>query len=145
MRTPRLGAIVAGENAEVVACTFEEGHDAVHRRLAHLDMEIAKLKDGETVERLRQARRYDEVLAQLDLCRVAEAPPIEASRHQNRADHGVGQGEILDVEEVDALPEDLRLVILLDAEARPRMAPTKALFQNRKVGVDVLHFGTSST
>jgi hypothetical protein len=49
------------------------------------------------------------------------------------------------VEEVDALPEDLRLVILLDTESRPRMAPTKALFQNRKVGVDVLHFGTSST
>ena len=37
--------------------------------------------------------------------------------------------EVLDVEEVDPLPEDLRLMVLLDAEALARVAPAEALFQ----------------
>ena len=79
----------------------------------------------------RQAGRCDTVLPQLDLCRIADAPPIKAGRHQDRADRGVRRGEILDVEEVDALTEDLCLVVLLDAEPRPCMAPPEPLLQLR--------------
>ena len=34
--------------------------------------------------------------------------------------------EILDVKEIDALSEDLRLVVLLDAEPLARIAPSEA-------------------
>ncbi len=40
------------------------------------------------------------------------------------------RGEILDVKEVDALAEDLRLVVLLDAETLARIAPSETLLQN---------------
>jgi hypothetical protein len=59
-----------------------------------------------------------------DLRRVAETSPIEARRHQNPADQGVRGGEILNVKEVDALAEDLRLVVLLDAETLACIAPS---------------------
>ena len=48
---------------------------------------------------------------------IANASPIEASRHEDGADQDMRQRQILDVKKVDALAEDLRLMVLLDAKA----------------------------
>ncbi len=94
-------------------------------------MEVGELEDGEALERLGQLRRANEIPPELDLRRVAQAPPIETRGHEDGADRRMTQGQVLDVEEVDALTEDLRLVILLDAEALARMATAEALLQDR--------------
>ena len=51
------------------------------RDFAHLDMKVAELNDGESVEGLRQAGRLNAIVPYVDLCRVANASPIEARRH----------------------------------------------------------------
>ena len=71
-------------------------------------------------------RRVDAVVPNLHLGCVVDAPPIEAGCHQHRADQGMRRREILDVKEIDALSEDLRLVVLLDAEPLARIAPSEA-------------------
>jgi hypothetical protein len=63
------------------------------------------------------------------LCRIADAAPIKTRGHQHRADQGMRRGEILDVKEVDAVAEDLRLVVLLDAETLPRIAAPETFLQ----------------
>jgi hypothetical protein len=54
---------------------------------------------------------------------IANASPIEASRHEDGADQDMRQRQILDVKKVDALAEDLRLMVLFDAKALPRVPP----------------------
>ena len=88
-----------------------------------------------------------QILPQLNLCCVAEASPIEARGHENRSRiKACEERKVLDMEEVDALPEDLRLVVLLDAErASAGMAPPEALFQYGQTRVVGHQLGTSST
>jgi hypothetical protein len=61
---------------------------------------------------------------------IANASPIEASRHEDGADQDMRQRQILDVKKVDALAEDLRLMVLLDAKALPRVPPPETLLKD---------------
>ena len=47
-----LAAVVAGEHAKVVVDPLEKRDHPLHRGFAHIDMEVAELKDGEAVEGL---------------------------------------------------------------------------------------------
>ena len=88
-------------------------------------MKVAELNDGESVEGLRQVWRLNAIVPYVDLCRVANASPIEARHHKEGADHDMRQREILEVKEVYALAKDLRLMVLLDPEALPRVAAAR--------------------
>jgi len=90
-------------------------------------MKVTELKDGEPVEGIRQVRRLNAIVPYVDLCRIANASPIEARRHEACADQG---RQILDVKEVYALAEDLRLMVLLDPEALPRVTPPETLLKD---------------
>ncbi len=61
-----LAAVVAGQHANVVFEPAKEFDEAIHRRSAHVGMEIAEMKDRESVEGLRQSRRRDRIAAQFD-------------------------------------------------------------------------------
>ena len=93
-------------------------------------MKVTELKDGEPVEGLRQVRRLNAIVPYVDLCRIANASPIEARRHEDGADQDRRQRQILDVKEVYALAEDLRLMVLLDPEALPRVTPPESLLKD---------------
>jgi len=60
---------------------------------------------------------------------VTPTPPIETTSHEESPDYGLADGHILNMEEINALSEDLRLVIALDAEALARMATPKAFLE----------------
>jgi hypothetical protein len=90
-------------------------------------MKVTELNDGESVEGLRQVRRLNAIVPYVDLCRIANASPIEARRHEDCADQG---RQILDVKEVYALAEDLRLMVLLDPEALSRVTPPESLLKD---------------
>jgi hypothetical protein len=60
---------------------------------------------------------------------VTLAPPIETTSHEESPDYGLADGHILNMEEINALSENLRLVIALDAEALARMATPKAFLE----------------
>src|SRR5215831_12423602 len=130
IRIVSLAAVVSGQHAQVVIEPLEQHNDALHCSPASIDVQIAELKDGEAVKGGRQSAERDAVMPELDAGGVADAPPIEARRHQGRADQGVRQGQVLDVKEVQPLAEDLRFVILLDAETLPCLAPPKTLLQH---------------
>ena len=70
------------------------------------------------------------IVPYVDLCRVANASPIKARRHEEGTDQDMRQGQILDVKEVYALAEDLRLMVLLDPEALPRVPPPDTLLED---------------
>jgi hypothetical protein len=55
---------------------------------------------------------------------------IEARRHEEAADQDMRQSQILDVKEVYALAEDLRLMVLLDPEALSRVPPPDTLLKD---------------
>ena len=48
-------------------------------------MKVTELNDGEPVESFRQKRRFNAIVPYTDLCRIANASPIEARRHEYRA------------------------------------------------------------
>ncbi|MGC1178436.1 MAG: hypothetical protein WA884_05300, partial [Methyloceanibacter sp.] len=93
-------------------------------------MKVTELNDGEPVEGLRQVRRLNAIVPYVDLCRIANASPIEARRHEDSADQNMRQRQIPDVKEVYALAEDLRLMVLLDPEALPRVTPPESLLKD---------------
>ena len=61
--------------ANVVMCLSEEIYHALHCGFAHLDMKVAELNDGESVEGLRQVRRPNAIVPYVDLCRVDNTSP----------------------------------------------------------------------
>ncbi len=69
---------------------------------------------------------------ELDLGSIAQAAAVEADRSQPVADQGAADRQVLDMEEIEALAEHLRLMVFLDAEALARMAAPQALFQDRE-------------
>ena len=100
-------------------------------------MQVAELKDGEAVEHLRQLRRGDAVVSERDLGGVVDAPPIEAGGHEDRPNEKMRRREVLDMKEVQSLAEDLRLVVLLDAQTLPRVQPSEALLKRvRNIVID---------
>lgn len=94
-------------------------------------MQIAQLEDGEAVERRRQTAECNAVVPELDASRIVDASPIEARHQQTGADQGTRQRQVLDVKEVETMAENLRLVVLLDAETLPRLAPPETFLQHR--------------
>ena len=89
------------------------------------------MKDGEAVEGLRQvSAKTMRLCLELDLRRIAQAPPIKSG--------GISAPRISEMrrawrsrgERSSALAEDLRLVVLLDAEALARMRRPRR-FSNR--------------
>jgi hypothetical protein len=93
-------------------------------------MKVAELNDGEPVESFRQERRLNAIVPYADLCRIVDASLIEARRHEYSADQDIRQRQILEVKEVYALAEDLRLMVLLDPEALPRVLSPETLFKD---------------
>ena len=92
-------------------------------------MKVTKLKDGESVEGLRQLRRLNPIVPNVDSRRIANASTIEARPHKDGTDHNVRQWKILEVKEVYALTKDLRLVVLLDFEALSRVPRPETLLE----------------
>jgi hypothetical protein len=111
-------------------CLTEEIDHALHCGFAHLDMKVAELSDGESVEGLRQVRRLNAIVPYVDLCRIANASPIEARRHEDGADQDRCEDQILAVKEVYASAEDLPLMALLDPEALSRVTPPESLLKD---------------
>ena len=93
-------------------------------------MKIAKLNNGEPVESFRQERRLNTIVPYADLCRIADASLIEARRHEYGADQDMRQRQILEVKEVHALAENLRLMLFLNPEAVARVLPSQTLFKD---------------
>lgn len=129
VRPPGLRSVVASQKTDVVGKVRNEPRYFRHGLSAVLHMEVADLKHGEAVEGFRHVRRSDDIVSENDLGGVAPPAPIEPAGHQDRANDRVANRQILDVEEVDALPEDLRLVIALDAKALARMTAPEALLE----------------
>lgn len=103
-------------------------------------MDIADVEDGEAVKRRRQLSRDDAVVLELDLRRIAQAPPIKSGEHQSAADQRMRQRGVFEVKKIQPLAEDLCLVVLLDAEALPRMqAPETFLERAQHVVVVCSH------
>jgi len=73
----RPPAIVAGQHADIVGQAREQLDQALHRPLVHVDVQVANLQDGETVERGRQLGQYDVVVPDLDPLGVLPGTPIQ--------------------------------------------------------------------
>src|SRR4029078_7673313 len=93
-------------------------------------MKIAQLKKGEPVESFRQERRLNMIVPYANLCRITEASLIESRRHEHSTNEDMRQRQILEVKEVYALAEHLRLMLFLDPEAVPRVPPPQTLFKD---------------
>lgn len=49
-------------------------------------MKVTELNDGEPIESIRKVRQFNAIVPYSDLRRIANASPIEARRHEDRAD-----------------------------------------------------------
>ena len=49
-------------------------------------MKVTELNDGEPVEGVWEVRRLNAIVPYGNLCRIANASPIEACRHEDGAD-----------------------------------------------------------
>ncbi len=111
-----LAPIIAGQNANVIFEPADKRDETVHRRPAHVGVQIAQMKDGEALERLRQPGRGDGVAAQLDAPRVPAGARVKPGEPKRAANEGRGQNPVFEMEEIQPLAERLRLMIRLDAD-----------------------------
>jgi len=75
-------------------------------------------------------RSVNQIMLEHYFASVTPAPPIEPTGHEEGSDYGLAEGHILNMEEVNALSEHLRLVIALDAEALARVATPEAFLEH---------------
>ena len=125
-RSKILPPIVAGEDAKLVFQARQEIQEAGHCLLAHIRMQIAQMQDPEAVEGLWNTVRNNFVPPQPKLCSISPSPPLEPRQPKDSLDESGGKEQIFDMEEVQALPEDLRLMIHFDPEALTDMQMAEA-------------------
>ncbi len=128
-RSKSLPPIVAGEDAKLVFQARQEVQEAGHRLLAHIRMQIAQMQDPEAIEGLWKTVRDNFVPPQPKLGGVPPSLPVKSRQPKDSLDESVGKEQILDMEEVQALPKDLRLMIHFDPEALTGMQTAEALLQ----------------
>ena len=59
-------------------------------------MKVTKLKDGVSVEDLRQLRQLNPIVPNVDFCRIANAATIETRHHKDGPDHNMRQRKVLE-------------------------------------------------
>src|SRR5215471_2068160 len=69
------------------------------------------------------------VVPDLNALGIAHAPPIQAGQLEREPDQRVDRVPVLDMKEIEPLPEDLRFVIALDPQPLPRMKAPEPLLQ----------------
>ena len=126
-RPERLAAIITGQHADVIVETRQELDQPVHGRPAHVRVQVAEVQDGEAARRRRAAwaRRWCSGRS-CDPARVAAATTVEPGQPKRVPDDRMDGIPVLDVHEVQALPEQLRLVIVLDPQALAGMDGAEA-------------------
>jgi hypothetical protein len=89
-------------------------------------MQIAQMQDPEAVEGLWNTVRNNFVPPQPKLGGISPSPSVEPRQPKDSLDVSGRKEQIFDMEEVQALPEDLRLMIHLDPEALTDMQMAEA-------------------
>ena len=79
-------------------------------------MKIAQLQYGEPIETRRQSRRDDVIRSDSNARGISLPNPIETRQFQYGGDEPLGKRKILDMEEVQALTENLSFVVSFDSE-----------------------------
>jgi hypothetical protein len=85
------------------------------------------MEEGETVESGRDLRRIHDVMPELYLCRIPLPMPVEPGYLEQSFEPRVKGIPILEIQECQALPEDLLFVISLDPKALSGAEPAEAL------------------
>lgn len=122
-------AKIPGENAKVVLEIVRQLGGPLERALAQIRMQIAQMKDGETVEARRQGRQTDRVAFHDDLGGVRPAAPVGSAPPQDDFDHRLHDRHVLEVQESEALPECLRLMFALQSQTQAHMQAAQPTFQ----------------
>src|SRR6202158_2435731 len=124
-----LGAIVAGQNTEVVTHLTDEFAQSLHRDLVHFDVHIADVQDGEAIEKRRQILEGDVVVLDDDALCIATRAPVETAQLQGVSNDRPGGIPVLQAKTGEALAENLGFVAGLDSQSLSRMQSSEALLQ----------------
>src|SRR5262249_37190836 len=122
-------AVIPGQHAYIVVQARQQLGEPPHGACAAVDVEVAELQQCESVEAARQLRRRNAIVPDLDVLGIAHAPPMEAGQFEREPDQGMDRVPVLDVKEVEPLPEDLGLVIPLDSQPLPRVQASQPLLE----------------
>ncbi len=131
IRPEALPPVITGENADVVGKARQQGVQSVHGLYAQVYMQIAELKDRESVEAAWDFPRSEVIGSDRYLSRISASPAIQACDYKTCLDHEMRPRKVLKVEIVDSLPEDLRLMVRLKTETQSGMQSSEALLQAR--------------
>ena len=84
-------------------------------------MQIAKLKNGKSIERRRDFAGAYGVGPDLQACGVPTTASIKARNYQTETYDGMRPRKVFEVKIIYALAKDLSLMISLDAQTKPRV------------------------
>ncbi len=84
------------------------------------------MEDREIIERLGQKARRDVVLPHLNLLCIGATPPVYPRNTQNGLDDRLRNRHVLQMKEIEPLPERLRLVVPLNSQTLLGVDPAEA-------------------
>src|SRR5581483_8557627 len=130
MRTEGLSTKIARQYAGVVLQSFNKLSEPQHAPLVHVDVGIADVKDGESIKQRWQSGTSDVVGPQHDVLGIPATTPVQTAELQRGPDDGVNRVPVLDMKEIEALAENLRFVVGLDAQPLAGMQLSEPLLQS---------------
>jgi hypothetical protein len=92
-------------------------------------MQVTDMEHCEAVEPAWQILECKIIVVDSDPLRVSDATPIQAGKFQRCSNDGMDRVPVLYVKKIDALAENLSLVIPFDAQTLARVQPPEALLQ----------------
>ena len=125
----RFSSVVAREDTDVVFDLTEKLNQAPHWAWIHICVQVAELKDRESIKLRGNVLPLDVVVPYRDPFRVLLPAPVQPCQFEEGSNTSMDRIPVLRMKEVDALAKYLRLMIALDSEPLPRVHSAEAFLQ----------------
>jgi hypothetical protein len=126
-----LPPVVARENADVIPDLGEHLSQSPYGARIQVCVQVADVKDRKSVKCGGNVFPLDVVVTHLDPFYILIPSPIQTGQLENSAKTPLQRIPVLRVKKVEALAEDLGLMIAFDSQPLPRMHPPEAFFEPR--------------
>lgn len=101
----------------------------MHGTVIDINMHIADMQDGVTVEGRRQSGQFNIIMLDFYPHSVLTAAPVKPRQSQAVANNGMDRVPVLDMKKIQSTAENASFVVIFNPQTKARMHAPESLFE----------------